>query len=102
MTGLLNHGSLEHESKSIILDNNGNLYTNIGAYSNDCQTEDRSQRLSRPAPRHPILNSTGGIQQFKADQTDQTYVQDRCPVRYRPAGMSWDWTGTKAPTLCSS
>jgi glucose/arabinose dehydrogenase len=70
VTGLLNRH--EHESKSIILDNNGNLYTNVGAYSNICQVEDRAKGSPGQRPC-PILDSAGGIWQFKADQTDQTY-----------------------------
>lgn len=39
VTGLLSRR--EHEAKAITLDNDGNLYVNIGAYSNSCQVEDR-------------------------------------------------------------
>jgi glucose/arabinose dehydrogenase len=89
VTGLLNRQ--EHESKSIILDNDGNLYTNIGAYSNDCQTEDREKGSPGRRPC-PILDSAGGIWQFKADQTDQTYGTG---VRYATGlrnvvGLDWN------------
>ncbi len=40
VTGLVNEN--QHASKSIILDNAGNLYVNIGAPSNACQVKDRT------------------------------------------------------------
>ncbi|RYE22233.1 MAG: sorbosone dehydrogenase, partial [Sphingobacteriaceae bacterium] len=62
----------EHESKSVTLDNNGNIYVNVGAYSNSCQEKDR-QRGSMGMKPCPILDSAGGIWQFKADKQNQTY-----------------------------
>ncbi|MDE3236053.1 MAG: PQQ-dependent sugar dehydrogenase, partial [Bacteroidota bacterium] len=69
-TGLLNRH--QHESKSIVLDNEGNLYVNIGAYSNSCQVNDRTLHSPGRMPC-PILDSAGGIWQFKADKQNQTY-----------------------------
>ena len=60
----------EHESKSIVLDPAGNLYVNIGAYSNACQEQDR-ERGSKGVANCPILDSAGGIWQFKAGQLNQ-------------------------------
>jgi glucose/arabinose dehydrogenase len=37
VTGLLNRH--QHEAKAILLDDTGNLYVNIGAYSNSCQVK---------------------------------------------------------------
>jgi glucose/arabinose dehydrogenase len=68
--GLLDRG--EHNSKSIVLDDNGNLYVNIGAYSNSCQVSDRQKGSPGQMPC-PILDSAGGIWEFKADVADQTY-----------------------------
>jgi glucose/arabinose dehydrogenase len=68
--GLLNRR--EHESKSIVLDNDGNIYVNVGAYSNSCQVNDR-EKGSMGRPGCPILDSAGGIWQFKADKPDQHY-----------------------------
>ncbi|MDQ2773260.1 MAG: PQQ-dependent sugar dehydrogenase [Bacteroidota bacterium] len=70
VTGLLNRG--EHESKSVVLDNAGNLYVNIGAYSNSCQGKDR-QKGSMGIQGCPLLDSAGGIWQFRADKAGQTY-----------------------------
>jgi glucose/arabinose dehydrogenase len=62
----------QHESKSIVLDNAGNIYVNVGAYSNSCQEKDR-QRGSMGMNPCPILDSAGGIWMFKADKPNQTY-----------------------------
>jgi len=70
VSGLLNRH--EHESKSIVLDNDGNIYVNVGAYSNSCQVKDR-EKGSMGRPGCPILDSAGGIWQFKADKLDQHY-----------------------------
>lgn len=63
----------QHESKSLTLDNEGNIYVNIGAPSNDCQVQDRVKGSPGQDPC-PILDSAGGIWQFKADQPNQTYA----------------------------
>lgn len=70
ITGLINRR--QHESKSITLDNNGNIYVNIGAFSNSCQERDRQPGSMGRMPC-PILDSAGGIWQFKADKLNQTY-----------------------------
>jgi glucose/arabinose dehydrogenase len=62
----------QHESKSIVLDNEDNLYVNIGAYANACQEQDRT-RGSKGIPNCPILDSAGGIWQFKANKLNQRY-----------------------------
>ncbi|MGA9591234.1 MAG: sorbosone dehydrogenase, partial [Salegentibacter sp.] len=42
----------QHNSKSITFDDNGNIYVNIGAYSNSCQKQDRTPGSPgiRPCP----------------------------------------------------
>ena len=70
VTGLINRR--QHESKSVVLDNNGNIYVNVGAYSNSCQVKDR-EKGSMGRKGCPILDSAGGIWQFKADKPNQTY-----------------------------
>jgi glucose/arabinose dehydrogenase len=87
--GLLDHG--EHNSKSIILDNDGHIYSNIGAYSNVCQVQDRAKGSPGMNPC-PILDSAGGIWQFKADKQNQTYGDG---VRYATGfrnivGLDWN------------
>jgi len=70
VTGLL--ARHEHEAKTIALDDKGNLFVNIGAYSNACQLQDRAKGSPGQKPC-PILDSAGGIWVFKADQPNQTY-----------------------------
>ncbi|MGK6352461.1 PQQ-dependent sugar dehydrogenase [Parapedobacter sp. DT-150] len=70
VTGLIDRR--QHNSKSIALDDAGNLYVNIGAYSNVCQEKDRTP--SSPGMRPcPILDSAGGIWRFRADGVKQRY-----------------------------
>ncbi len=87
--GLIDRG--QHNSKSIALDNDGNIYVNIGAYSNSCQEHDR-ENGSKGIDPCPILDSAGGIWQFKADKQDQTYGDG---VRYATGtrnvvGLDWN------------
>ncbi|HZY81537.1 MAG TPA: PQQ-dependent sugar dehydrogenase [Cyclobacteriaceae bacterium] len=74
VSGLLDRD--QHESKSIVLDNDGNIYVNIGAFSNACQEKDRvkdGEPGSKGMTPCPILDSAGGIWRFKADVANQTY-----------------------------
>ena len=87
--GLIDRG--QHETKSIALDNDGNIYVNIGAYSNSCQEHDR-ENGSKGMDPCPILDSAGGIWQFKADKLNQTYGDG---VRYATGtrnvvGLDWN------------
>jgi len=89
ITGLPNKG--EHESKSIVLDNNGNIYVNIGAYSNSCQEKDREKGSMGMSPC-PVLEEAGGIWQFKADKNNQT---EKMGTRYATGlrnvvGLDWN------------
>jgi glucose/arabinose dehydrogenase len=91
VTGLINRRT--HNTKSIVLDNEGNIYTNIGAYSNACQLEDRKKGSPSPDPC-PLLDSVGGIWQFKADKLNQSYPEG---VRYctgirNIVGLDWNNT----------
>lgn len=70
VTGLL--ARHEHEAKTIALNDKGDLFVNIGAYSNACQLQDRTKGSPGQKPC-PILDSAGGIWVFKADQPNQTY-----------------------------
>ncbi|MBS1661251.1 MAG: PQQ-dependent sugar dehydrogenase [Bacteroidetes bacterium] len=89
VTGLLNRH--EHEAKAITLDGKGNLYVNIGAYSNACQLKDRTKGSPGDMPCK-ILDSAGGIWLFKADKLNQTYGDG---VRYATGlrnvvGLDWN------------
>lgn len=87
--GLL--ASNQHETKSITLDNNGNIYVTIGAPSNACQLQDRVTGAPGQDPC-PLLEKAGGIWQFKADKKDQSYADG---VRYatgirNTVGLDWN------------
>jgi glucose/arabinose dehydrogenase len=86
----------QHETKSIVLDNNGNVYVNIGSPSNSCQEKDR-QKGSMGIKGCPLLDSTGGIWQFKADKLNQSYGDG---VRYATGlrnvvGLDWNQQNNK-------
>ena len=68
----------QHASKPITLDNAGNIYVTIGAPSNACQEKDRTPGSKGQDPC-PILETAGGIWQFKVDKLNQSYAEG---VRY--------------------
>lgn len=89
VTGLINRR--QHASKSITLDNRGNIYVNIGAFSNACQERDRTKGSKGMMPC-PILDSAGGIWQFNTARLDQSYAQGK---RYATGlrnvvGLDWN------------
>ncbi|WP_419698097.1 PQQ-dependent sugar dehydrogenase [Mucilaginibacter sp. NFX135] len=81
----------QHETKSFALDNDGNIYVNIGAWFNACQEKDRG--LHSPGISGcPILDSMGGVWQFRTDKLNQTYGDG---IRYATGlrnmvGMDWN------------
>jgi glucose/arabinose dehydrogenase len=89
VTGLINRR--QHASKSITLDGRGNIYVNIGAFSNACQEKDRTKGSKGMMPC-PVLDSAGGIWQFSASKRDQTYADGK---RYATGlrnvvGLDWN------------
>lgn len=89
VTGLINRR--QHAAKSITLDGRGNLYVNIGAFSNACQERDRTKGSKGMMPC-PILDSAGGIWQFSASKRDQSYAEGK---RYATGlrnvvGLDWN------------
>lgn len=83
----------QHNSKSVVADDSGYVYVNIGAYSNSCQEQDRAAGSKGRQPC-PILDSAGGIWQFKADQQNQGYNNG---VRFATGlrnvvGLDWNKT----------
>jgi glucose/arabinose dehydrogenase len=89
VTGLV--AGRQHNTKSIALDNEGNLYTMVGAPSNSCQEKDRTKDSPGQDPC-PILETAGGIWQFKIDKKDQSYNSG---VRYATGmrnvvGLTWN------------
>lgn len=81
----------QHATKSFTVDGDGNLYVNIGAYSNNCQEEDRTLGSKGMMPC-PILDSAAGIWQFRTDKTMQSYAEGK---RYATGlrnvvGLDWN------------
>jgi glucose/arabinose dehydrogenase len=81
-----------HATKSFTLDGDGNIYVNIGAYSNACQEEDRTLGSPGVMPC-AILDSAGGIWQFRADKFKQSYAEGK---RYATGlrnvvGLDWNF-----------
>jgi glucose/arabinose dehydrogenase len=92
VTGLWDKG--EHESKSIALDNAGNLYVNIGAPSNACQVQNRAKGSPGQDPC-PILDSAGGIWQFRADKLNQSYAEGTRYITGTRNVVGLDWNNTE-------
>lgn len=65
--GLVDHGS--DNSKSIAIDDKDNLYVTVGSYSDACREEGSGKGI----PGCPLLDSVGGVWQFKADKLHQSY-----------------------------
>ena len=81
----------QHASKSITLDPKGNIYVNIGAYSNACQEKDRTVGSKGMMPC-PILDSAGGIWVFDGLKENQSYAEGK---RYATGlrnviGLDWN------------
>ena len=89
ITGLIDRR--QHNSKSIALDDAGNIYVNIGAFSNVCQEQDRTPGSPGMSPC-PILDSAGGIWQFRADGIRQSYGEgERYATGLRNVvGLDWN------------
>ncbi len=70
VTGLVDKGT--HETKSIVVDDNGNMFIPIGCPSNSCQVQDR-QLGSMGQENCPLLETGGGVWLFRSDKLNQTY-----------------------------
>lgn len=56
-------------SKSIAIDDQDNLYVTVGSYNETCRKENSGEGI----PGCPLLDSAGGIWEFKADKPAQGY-----------------------------
>ena len=91
ITGLI--AGREHNTKSLALDNDGNIYVNVGAPSNSCQVQDRGVGSPGIDPC-PYLEQAAGVWQFKVDKLNQSYKDG---VKYATGirnivGMDWTTT----------
>lgn len=66
--GLVNRN--RDNSKSIAVDNKNNIYVNVGSYVNACLVDPNSKQAPNPCP---LLDSVGGIWQFKTNKLNQHY-----------------------------
>ncbi|OQP63991.1 hypothetical protein A3860_21460 [Niastella vici] len=94
VTGLVDKGT--HETKSIMMDKEGNMYIPIGCPSNSCQEKDR-QKGSLGMAGCPLLETSGGVWMFKRDKKDQTYADG---IRYATGlrnvvAVDWNYQANK-------
>lgn len=68
VVGLVNRN--RDNAKSIAVDNSNNLYVNVGSYISACLVDTNSRQAPDPCP---LLDSVGGIWQFKTDKLNQQY-----------------------------
>jgi glucose/arabinose dehydrogenase/mono/diheme cytochrome c family protein len=94
VTGLVDKGT--HDTKSIMMDKEGNMYIPIGCPTNSCQEKDR-QKGSLGIAGCPLLETSGGVWMFKRDGKDQTYVDG---IRYASGlrnvvAVDWNYQSNK-------
>jgi glucose/arabinose dehydrogenase/mono/diheme cytochrome c family protein len=94
VTGLVDKGT--HDTKSIMMDKEGNMYIPIGCPSNSCQEKDR-QKGSLGIAGCPLLETSGGVWVFKRDKKDQTYADG---IRYATGlrnvvAVDWNYQSNK-------
>ncbi|HEY9000911.1 MAG TPA: PQQ-dependent sugar dehydrogenase [Mucilaginibacter sp.] len=77
-------------SKSIALDDQGNLYVAVGSYNESCRKEGSGEGI----PGCPLLDSVGGIWQFKADKSNQTYSDGVHYAKGLKNVVGIDWNGS--------
>lgn len=82
----------QHAAKSLAVDDQENIYVNVGAPSNSCQEQDRTPGSPGEDPCS-LLERHGGIWQFSATQTGQTQLDDghRFATGIRNA-VALDWS----------
>jgi glucose/arabinose dehydrogenase len=68
VTALVNRN--RDNAKSLTLDDRGNIYVNSGSYLGGCLIEAGTKKAPFPCP---LLDSVGGIWQFKANALNQQY-----------------------------
>lgn len=87
IVGLVNKN--RDNAKSIAVDNNGNIYVNVGSSLGACLIDPASKKSPYPCP---LLDSVGGIWQFKTNKLNQQYKD---AVRYATGfkhvvGLDWN------------
>lgn len=87
----------QHQDKTFALDNQGNIYVNVGAPSNSCQVKDRTPGSPGQDPC-PMLERHAGIWKFKADKPGQDQMKDG--TRYATGirnsiAIAWNYSNNK-------
>jgi len=91
ITGLI--ARFMHQGKSFAFDNDGNIYVNVGAFSNSCQVADRQAGSPGMNPC-PVLDSAASIYIFRADKQNQTYADGIKYVTGLRNVVGIDWNNT--------
>lgn len=87
----------QHQDKTFALDNEGNIYINVGAPSNACQVKDRTPGSPGQDPC-PLLERHAGIWKFRADKPGQDQMKDgtRYATGIRNAiAIAWNYSNNK-------
>jgi glucose/arabinose dehydrogenase len=95
VTGFLKQN--QHQDKAFALDNDGNIYVNVGAPSNACQVKDRTPGSPGQDPC-PLLERHAGIWKFRADKPGQDQMKDgsRYATGIRNAiALAWNYSNNK-------
>lgn len=87
VVGLVNRN--RDNSKSITVDNNNNIYVNVGSYLGACLIDPSTKKAPKPCP---LIDSVGGVWQFKTNKLNQQYKD---AVRYaivfkNVLGLDWN------------
>jgi glucose/arabinose dehydrogenase len=87
----------QHADKTFALDNQGNIFVNVGAPSNACQVKDRTPGSPGQDPC-PLLEKYAGIWKFRADKPNQDQMKDgsRYATGIRNAvAIAWNYSNNK-------
>jgi glucose/arabinose dehydrogenase len=82
-------------SKSIAIDDQGNLYVTVGSYNETCRKEGSGEGI----PGCPLLDSVGGIWQFKADKPNQSYRDGMHYAKGLKNVVGVDWNSSTGALL---
>lgn len=77
-------------SKSIAIDDKNNLYVTIGSYNETCRKEGSGEGM----PGCPLLDSVGGVWEFKADKPNQGYKESVLFARGLKNVVGIDWNSS--------
>ncbi len=85
--GLVDRG--RDNAKAIALDNDNNLYVAVGSYDETC-----TDAAGHGIENCPLLDSVGGVWEFKADKQNQGYAEAVHYARGLKNVVGLDWNGS--------